>query len=418
MKVLWIVNTIFPDIANDIGESVSNSGGWMLGLADALTNNSEIELSIATVYKGEYLEKSINNKNYILIPNKDKSTIKSYWEKVKEEHQPDVVHIHGTEYSHGLLYMQQNGVEKVVFSIQGLINVCEKYYLAGISFKEIISNITFRDIVRRDNLYQQKNKFKKRGEQELEYFKLANHVIGRTDWDKAHAYFNNKNINYHFCNEMLRNGFYTSKKWAIDNCERQTIFLSQASYPLKGLHKVLDAVALLKDEFPTIKIKIGGQNIVKANTLVDKLRLTGYGNLIKNKIKKLNLTNNVEFLGNLQEEQMITEYLKANVFICPSAIENSPNSLGEAQLLGVPTIAAYVGGTPNMIEHNKTGLLYRFEEVEMLAHYIRNVFNDDGLASMLSKNGNEVAVNRHDRIVNLEKLLSIYKEINNDKILY
>src|SRR5690606_22978530 len=122
-----------------------------------------------------------------------------------------------------------------------------------------------------------------------------------------------------FCNEMLRSDFYSSKKWSITNCERHTIFLSQASYPLKGLHKVLEAMALLKDEFPTIKIKIGGHNNIKEDTFVDNLKLTGYGNFIKNKIRKLDLIDNVEFLGNLQEEQMINEYLKANVFICPSA---------------------------------------------------------------------------------------------------
>jgi glycosyltransferase involved in cell wall biosynthesis len=39
-------------------------------------------------------------------------------------------------------------------------------------------------------------------------------------------------------------------------------------------------------------------------------------------------------------KKMITEYRNAHIFICPSSIENSPNSLGEAQLIGVPVIAA------------------------------------------------------------------------------
>ena len=412
MRVLWIVNTIFPELAEELKLDKIVYGGWMYGLADALVNNTDIKLSIATVHDGEYIEKKVNNKIYILIPNKDKSSIKNYWKKVKEEQQPNVVHIHGTEYNHGLLYMQQNGADQVVFSIQGLVNVYERYYLSGLSFKEIISNITFRDIVRWDNLYQQKYKFKKRGVQEQEYFKRSKHVIGRTDWDKVHAYFNNKNITYHFCNEMLRSGFYSSKKWSITNCEQHTIFLSQANYPLKGLHKVLEAVALLKDEFPNIKIKIGGHNIIKEDTFVDKLKLTGYGNFIKNKIRKLDLIDNVEFLGNLQEEQMINEYLKANVFICPSAIENSPNSLGEAQLLGVPSIAAYVGGTPNMITNGVDGLLYRFEEIEMLAYQIKQLFINNDLCKELSKNAILASDNRHDKNNISKQILSIYKNIS------
>ena len=88
----------------------------------------------------------------------------------------------------------------------------------------------------------------------------------------------------------------------------------------------------------------------------------------------------MQFTGSLREDQMIAEYLNAHLFICPSSIENSPNSLGEAQLLGVPVIASYVGGVPDMVTHGETGLLYRFEEVEMLAEGIRNLFMNMALA--------------------------------------
>lgn len=63
---------------------------------------------------------------------------------------------------------------------------------------------------------------------------------------------------------------------------------------------------------------------------------------------------------------MVKRYLLSNVFICPSTIENSPNSLCEAQLLGVPHIASYVGGTADLMKGNEE-CLYRFEETEMLA---------------------------------------------------
>ena len=58
------------------------------------------------------------------------------------------------------------------------------------------------------------------------------------------------------------------------------------------------------------------------------------------------LEDKVSFLGPLNAEQMKAEYLRSNVFLCPSSIENSPNSLGEAQMLGVPCVASYVGGIP------------------------------------------------------------------------
>ena len=41
-----------------------------------------------------------------------------------------------------------------------------------------------------------------------------------------------------------------------------------------------------------------------------------------------------------------------------SYIENSPNSVGEAQMVGVPVVASRVGGTDSMVEHGKTGFMY------------------------------------------------------------
>ena len=110
---------------------------------------------------------------------------------------------------------------------------------------------------------------------------------------------------------------------------------------------------------------------------------------------------------------MLNAYLKAHVFVCPSSIENSPNSLGEAQILGVPSIGSYVGGSPDMIAHNESGLLYRFEEYEMLAYHIMDIFNNDEKAKHLSKNSSIEASKRHDKKVNSERLIAIYKTILN-----
>ena len=100
------------------------------------------------------------------------------------------------------------------------------------------------------------------------------------------------------------------------------------------------------------------------------------------------------------------------MFVCPSSIENSPNSLGEAQLVGCPVVASYVGGVPDMVEDNVTGLLYRFEETEMLAAAICRVFADDELAKRLSENGSVAAHKRHDGIVNATRMIEIYNTIS------
>ena len=298
-----------------------------------------------------------------------------------------------------------------VVSIQGLVSIYARYYFAGLSLPELLKSITFRDIVRFDTLFQARNKYIKHEVLEKEYIRRTRHVIGRTSWDYAHTKAINPSVNYHFCNETLRNGFYTSQKWSFAKKTNYTIFLSQAGKPIKGLHQVLKTVALLKKDFPQIKVRIAGHSITNTVTLMDKIKLSGYGAYIKKLIKQLKLDDQVEFTGSLTEDKMIAEYLNAHLFICPSSIENSPNSLGEAQLLGVPVIASYVGGVPDMVTHGETGLLYRFEEVEMLAEHIRNLLTNAPLTLSLSKNGIIAAEQRHHPTTNLQQMIKIYHSI-------
>jgi glycosyltransferase involved in cell wall biosynthesis len=418
MRVLWIVNTIFPALSEALGQRKPVIGGWMYGLAEQLSKEQEIELAVATTYSGsELYKKTIDGIHYFLLPTKNPIKydvlLERYWKQICDQFEPNIIHIHGTEFPHGLACMRKLPELKYVISIQGMTGIYARYYYSAISFFDKLINITFRDVIRFDSIFQQKKKFEQRGEYEKEYILRSKYVIGRTSWDKAHTKSINANLNYEFCNESLRNGFYDAKKWSIDECNKYTIFLSQAGYPIKGLHNVIKSVSLLKNEFPNIKIRVGGINITASKTLKEKIKISGYGNYIKKMINKNSLNDSIVFLGSLSEQEMIKEYQKANVFICPSSIENSPNSVGEAQLIGTPVIASYVGGVPDMVIHNETGLLYRFEEVEMLAENIRTIFKYSSISFNLSKNAITIANLRHNRQVNLKKTVDIYSKILN-----
>lgn len=119
--------------------------------------------------------------------------------------------------------------------------------------------------------------------------------------------------------------------------------------------------------------------------------------------------NHLFFTGFLSEEQMCRRYLRSNVFVYPSTIENSPNSLGEAQLLGMPCISSYVGGVPDMMA-GQEHWLYRFEEVEMLVARVCEIF-----AMGAAWDGSELrqpALRRHDGAANAKALCDIYKSIS------
>lgn len=374
----------------------------------------ELQLGVASIYAGkEFQIKEINGVTYYLLPSVSRGSysieLEGLWIKVKDHFQPDVTHIHGSEYPHGLAYVNGVGGQHVVVSIQGLISVCERYCFAGIPPSVLLKNITLRDCVRRDTIFRQKRSMRQRGNFEKLLLGKVKNVIGRTSWDRTQVWGINPNAKYHFCNETLRETFY-GHSWDYSNCEPFRVFLSQAHYPLKGLHQLIAALPLVLREFPNTKVYVAGNNF----TNVKNWRLGGYGSYIKSLLKKHDLTDRFFFTGILTAEEMRQQYLKSNVFVCPSSIENSPNSVGEAQLLGVPCVASYVGGTPDMIKHETSGMLYRFEETEMLAKSLCRVFKDPGWAKGLGTKGQKDAMERHNQFNNTIKLHSIYSEICNE----
>lgn len=414
MKILWITNILFPEATAVLtgNKELRSSGGWMLGAAKGLIEQGDVDLYVATVSSSVKTLTKLKGANitYFLIPlgkgnlriNKEYNT---YWQKINSEVNPDVVHIHGTEYSHGYAYMQTCGSDNVVVSIQGLKSAICDYYHYGITKSEIYKTITLRDLLR-GSIFHNRLSFKRSARYEIEMLKLTKHIIGRTSWDKERTWAINPNAKYHFCNETLREEFYDGSVWDYNWCNKHSIFLSQASYPIKGLHQVLRAMPIILRHYPDAVIRVAGSDITRTERIRDYMHYTGYGKFINKLINKLNLRGKVIFTGNLNAAEMKSEYLSANVFICPSSIENSPNSLGEAQILGVPCIASYAGGIPDMMigcEQN----LYRFEEVAMLAYKVCEVFErEDKQHNMIS-----TARKRHNQKANSERLLTIYNEI-------
>lgn len=412
MNVLWITNIPFPPICKEMNLSVPVMGGWMYSSAQRLVVEKEISLAVATVYPGKtFIDKEINGIRYFLLPLNGNSNsgylvfLEKYWIAINSLFQPDITHLHGTEYPYGLAYLKVSPICKTVVSIQGLLSVYARYYLAGIGWADIVRNITLRDVLKQGILYQGQRSFQKGGKMELEIIRRVDAVIGRTSWDEAHIRAINPDVHYYFCNETLRGEFY-KHTWDYEKCEKYSVFISQAGYPIKGLHQVLKALPLVLRSFPDTKIYVGGLDIVNDSSWMNRLKRTGYGKYIKGLLRKNSLAKHVTFLGMLDEQQMCKRYLLSNVFVCPSSIENSPNSLGEAQMMGVPCIASYVGGVVNMMDGYERGFMYRFEEVEMLAELICDVFRCN---KYTGNSGSDVAHRRHDSTVNAVRTIEIYK---------
>lgn len=415
MKILWIVNTVFPYPAKKIGIEKTVFGGWLNSLAENIKANEEIKLAIATVYNGDkILEFNDGTIQYYLLPGapalKYNKELEKYWKVIDEKFKPDLVHIHGTEYAHGLAFLNIGNKEtKKVISIQGLTSCISKVYLSGISYNDIIRNITFRDIIKRDNIFQQKKKFEDRGKYEIKLIRKVDNIIGRTTWDYSNVKAINPNIKYYLGNEILRKSFYENN-WNIENIEEYSIFCSQAGYSIKGFHYLLETIYILKKRYPQVKLYVAGENILNKG-----IKRTGYAKYLSKLINKYTLKENVIFTGILSEEQMVERLLKTHVFVLPSVIENSSNSLGEAMLLGMPCIASNTGGTMDILEHKKEGFVYPYTEPAMCAEFISKFFEDKKLAINMGQSARKTALHRHDLKINTNKIVEIYKAVIGEK---
>lgn len=417
MNVLWITNILLPEAKSLLqgGKELKSSGGWLLGAAKYLIVRPDIKLSIATVSPLVSDLKILNGKNvdYYVLPygRGNKKYNKEYeplWKQIRELAKPDIVHLHGSEFTHGLAYVKVCGADNVVLSIQGLRSVIKNYFFSGLSLWQVLYNTTCHDIFKGGGLLSCYRDFVNLSKTEINLIKSVFYVIGRTSWDRAHIWAINPKAKYFFCNETLRPEFYTSDRWSYNRCIKHSIFLSQATNPFKGFHQVLKAMPLILQHYPDTQIRIAGFDMIRSNVKFRSLRVSGYGNILDKYIKKYNLQEHITFVGTLNAYEMKKEFLHSNVFVMPSSIENSPNSLGEAQILGVPHVASFVGGTCDMMVGNEYNM-YRFEEINMLAKKICDIFKDS--SKQVDMSG--VAKKRHDPQKNGEQLFNIYQSILN-----
>ena len=430
MRVLWLCNIMLPFIAKSLGQRIVVKEGWLSGLASKLMQNKDtnnITLAICFPASNDlnfvsgddslFLKNSVKGVVYYVFredtvhPENYDASMEESLGAIMEDFEPDIVHIFGTEYPHTLACVKAFGrPERTLVGIQGLCGAIAEVYMADLPYS-VQKKKTFRDILKKDGLLEQLQKFVQRGEHEKEALSLVGHVTGRTDFDREETKKLAPQAKYHFMNETLRDEFY-HECWNIDRIQRYSLFLSQGNYPIKGLHYVLDILPEIVEKYPETMVYVAGDVITANKSIKDKIKISGYGKYLLDLIHKKKLDDYVKFVGSLNSDKMCARYLKTHVFLCPSAIENSPNSVGEAMLLGVPVVSADVGGVHNLLTHNRDGILYEKNQPQQLKDAILRIFGDDKLALSMSSNAREHARITHDAEKNYRRLLEIYHEIN------
>lgn len=413
MRVLWITNMLMPDAAQHMGVQTSSSGTWMIDISRMLAEQDDIQLAIACVYGKENKVFQLNGITYYLLPGTGRNMLfytKKYekiWKNINAEFRPDIVHLHGTEYSHGLAFLRACPNVKAVVSIQGILNRIKDVDFGGLTFKDLFFNRTLKQFLKMNGEIEMHSLHKKNAKHETEILQRVSYINGVNTWDISLCKSINPKLKAFKLEYNLRCELYGSPKWSIDKMDRHTIFTNPGGTPLKGVHQLFKAVALLKNKYPDIKVKVPGMG------KDGKLQITSaYTKYLSKLLKKLKLENNVVFMDRQSAQQMCDNMLSANVTVIPSAIEGTSLILRESMFLGCPCIASFRGGMADYISDKQDGFLYDYQEYPYLAARLDELFSNDELAKSFSDRAIEKASNSHNREKNIKEYIEMYRFIN------
>ena len=417
MRVLWFAGPCgyVPETEICVGRGRGyNGGGWMPSLLNEVKKQEGLEIGVCFAWGGQPFKANQNGVTYYPFPNhskpwKDKildliyykhperdsilwPQYKEYFQRVVDDFKPDVIHIFGSELYLGLATFVAPC--PVVLHVQGLLSLSIYiWFPSGVSK----SNYLFQDwspkhIYERFQLYTYWQRSCYREQQVLSHTK---HVIGRTHWDKLATEILNPDRIYHYGGEILRSEFYEEHKRAVP--EKLTIVTTSSSPMYKGFDYVLQTANILKNVIGMdFEWKVYGD---VNPTFHQKFTGLRYQEL------------NIKLMGVASAVTLCDAISHATVYFQPSYIENSPNSVCEAQMLGVPVVATNVGGTSSLIEEGITGFLIPTNDPYTAAYRLTQVAKDNLLNSKVGQQAREVALKRHDRVQIVNELLSTYRKL-------
>jgi len=411
MRVLWVVNLLVPR-----GEAVGDParatfGGWVSTMLAQLAAQPDIEVAVALRSPGGVMERrELNGIVHYFIPpgRRDEMDItEADCRAVLADFQPDLLHAEGTEMAYTRRFLGAWPGPNIV-SLQGVLHGYEPYEYGGLHIDELLTSMRpARMVVGAALAASKRLRFRPRLKLEAQSIGLAKNIIGRTEWDRAHAFALNPDAPYFTVHRILRPVFYESG-WSLEGAERHSIFIGNAAQARKGAHFALRAVAQLKRHYPDIRLYVAGLAPEELGGLKNRI---GYPAYLGGLIRELGIADRVTFTGVLSAAQMAERMRKSHVFVLPSLIENSPNSLGEAMILGAPVVSAYTGGAPDMAEPNREALFYRADDAALLAWKLKRIFESDALAQSLSAAARKRALKTHDPADNRDRLLAAYRAV-------
>lgn len=405
MRILWF--SVTPSLFNPRSNG-HNGGGWIASLEQIVRKNKDIELGVAFNFPDNGFKYENDGVSYYPIKTEKRSFFgkltgrsddgnkTAKFLQIIEDFKPDLIQIFGSENEFGAICKLTK--IPVVIHMQGCIPPYHNALFpigmkkSDFLFKKGLS-LSYRIIGIRSE-----KAFRKRAEMEIETIQSCKYFMGRTEWDKSLIDLFSPNATYFHCEEALRDSFINSNKcWKYSNGKKKTI-ISVISRPwYKGCDLILKTASLLK-RFTDIDFEWRVYGVPEM-----KFYESVYG------IKAKDV--NVRPMGTASKEELVDALCSSSCYVHTSYIENSPNSICEAQILGVPVLATNVGGISSIVSNGVDGILFPANAPYTAASLIKRVTRDKYLAETLSYNSIKKATERHNPANIGNRLVEIYETI-------
>ena len=406
MKILWFTNT---ESNYSIRSQGYNGGGWISSLETQIRKIPSIQLAISfvtdninaeDVQNAYYPIKNPFNKSVLYKIKKillsrneiDAVFVKEYL-NVIERFKPDVIEIFGSENSYGLISKYTD--IPIILHVQGIMYPCFQAFLPpSFSLRSFIYNSFRPHIIYRE--LRGYRFFKHGALREIDILASVKYYFGRTEWDKRLTMLFSPKATYYYCGEILRKEFYIEGQRMIP--KKLTIVSTNSSPIFKGYDVILKTAKVLKE--------VGHCDF----------QWIVYGNIIRSNYIEKNVgispsDVNVKLSGVANSETLRNSILKATCFVHPSYIDNSPNSVCEAQILGCTVISTNVGGISSLIEDCKTGFLVPANDPCQMAYLIIQIHTNRSLNTSIGNAGRTVALARHNPEIIVRTVVDTYKQI-------
>jgi glycosyltransferase involved in cell wall biosynthesis len=409
MRVLWFANT--PGLSASYLKISLAAGGWISSLQQVVEGVERCQLGFV-FYAEKVMEPFEYGRTwYFPVQPLGSSKRKRLVNRVRglaetdenlpaflraiELFRPDIIHVHGTEFPFGLI-LRKVGDIPVVVSIQGNLTAYHEKYFSGLEMPGL-----WKGWRTGYPFYGADHKiWRKRMVIEKEILGRARFIFGRTDWDRRIALVLAPQAEYFHVDEVIRPGFY-ELEWKGKRGAVPVFFTTSSPSIYKGFETIIDTarvmvgkgfifewvVAGLKDDDPLVRLTC------KARKVGDLAAL------------------NIRLLGRLQEEAVAGRLLSCDVYVQVSHIENSPNSVCEAMLAGVPVIASFAGGTGSLIRDGEQGVLVQDGDPYVLAGAMEEAASQPERYAAMAAEGRKVAQRRHDPSAIVTAMLDRYREI-------